>query len=405
MMRTNGAPSWFREIRAEALRLYRELPWPTTAEEEWRRSDLSKLGLDALVGALDRGSVDDLPASTTQLSADIPTALGGKGLRFLDLEDAASSEAGLLRPLLEARLASVGDRFAALSLAFGEGGLLVVPAGFGAENRGASRVDLRTSARGPASALLLFVSAGADSEIEIAQRVSGAAEGGLFVSYTGLGLADASRVSFREVQELSGTALSLRELGSTLGSGARLGHLDAELGARFARSRALCSLAGSDAEARLDGIFHCRPGVRFDLSTVQLHGAPRCTSRALYKGAVEGGGQAVFRGLIEVAKGASGTDAFLANRNLLLGEGARADSLPTLRIGDNDVRCSHGSTTGRLSEDELFYLGTRGFGRREAREFLLLGWFEEALAASGPEYSEALLEDLRGRLGDIEEAA
>ena len=97
-----------------------------------------------------------------------------------------------------------------------------------------------------------------------------------------------------------------------------------------------------------------------DLRTVQRHRSPKATSRAVYKGAVAGGGRTIFQGLIEVAPGASGTDAYLTNRNLILGEGARSDSIPTLKIGNNDVKCSHGSTTGRLNAEELFYLESRG---------------------------------------------
>ena len=118
-------------------------------------------------------------------------------------------------------------------------------------------------------------------------------------------------------------------------------------------------------------------GQHMDIRTVQRHQSPRATSRAYYKGAVAGGGRTIFQGLIEVATGASGTDAYLTNRNLILGEAARSDSIPTLKIGNNDVKCSHGSTTGKLSADELFYLESRGLlrGRRagDARGRVLRG--------------------------------
>ena len=118
------------------------------------------------------------------------------------------------------------------------------------------------------------------------------------------------------------------------------------------------------------------------MGTALRHVSPGATSRAAYKGAVQGGGRSVYQGLIDVGQGASGTDAYLSNRNLLLGEGARADSIPTLRIGNNDVRCSHGSATGRLGEEELFYLQSRGLSEEEAREMLVLGFFEDLLERS-----------------------
>jgi Fe-S cluster assembly protein SufD len=99
-----------------------------------------------------------------------------------------------------------------------------------------------------------------------------------------------------------------------------------------------------------------------------------------------------------VAPGAAGTDAFLANRNLLLGDTARSDSIPTLKIGCNDVKCSHGSTTGRLREEEMFYLQCRGLSPADAREMLVLGYFEDLLVPAPERFREQALENIRGRL-------
>jgi Fe-S cluster assembly protein SufD len=135
-----------------------------------------------------------------------------------------------------------------------------------------------------------------------------------------------------------------------------------------------------------------------DLRTVQRHRSPKATSRAVYKGAVASGGRTIFQGLIEVAPGASGTDAYLTNRNLILGERARSDSIPTLKIGNNDVKCSHGSTTGRLNAEELFYLESRGLSSAEAREMLVVGYFEDILASAPDEFRDGALGAIMGRL-------
>ena len=81
--------------------------------------------------------------------------------------------------------------------------------------------------------------------------------------------------------------------------------------------------------------------------------------------------------MIEVNPGANGTDAYLSNKNLILNDGARADSLPQLKIDTNDVKCSHGSTTGKVNEEEVYYLTARGFSREEARLFIAQGLFAE----------------------------
>jgi Fe-S cluster assembly protein SufD len=141
-----------------------------------------------------------------------------------------------------------------------------------------------------------------------------------------------------------------------------------------------------------------------DIRTVQRHQAPRATSRAYYKGAVAAGGRTVFQGLIEVGTGASGTDAYLTNRNLILGEAARSDSIPTLKIGNNDVKCSHGSTTGKLSADELFYLESRGLSAIDAREMLVVGYFEDLLAPAPERFRDDALARIRERLREAHAA-
>ena len=106
------------------------------------------------------------------------------------------------------------------------------------------------------------------------------------------------------------------------------------------------------------------------------------------------GGHTVFQGLIRVEPGAAKTDAYLSNRNLLTADGARADSIPSLQILNNDVRCTHGSTTGKLNEEEIFYLQSRGFSREEAQQTLLWGFYEDALGGVSP----AVAENIRARL-------
>jgi Fe-S cluster assembly protein SufD len=121
-----------------------------------------------------------------------------------------------------------------------------------------------------------------------------------------------------------------------------------------------------------------------DFRTTQEHRAPRATSELLFKGAVANHSQAVYSGLIRVEKGAAGTNAFQTNRNLVLHEGARADSVPNLEIEDNDVRCSHASAVGPISEDQRFYLAIRGVPPEAADRLITLGFLDEVLERMAP---------------------
>ena len=116
-----------------------------------------------------------------------------------------------------------------------------------------------------------------------------------------------------------------------------------------------------------------------DFRTVQHHQAPKTRSDLLYKGAVANSARSVYSGLIRVEKGARGTNAMQTNRNLVLHEGAHADSVPNLEIEDNDVRCSHASAVGPIAEDQRFYLESRGVPTEVADRLIALGFLDEVL--------------------------
>ena len=114
-----------------------------------------------------------------------------------------------------------------------------------------------------------------------------------------------------------------------------------------------------------------------DFRTVQDHRAPRASSDLVYKGAVANQSRSVYTGLIRVEKGAAGTNALQTNRNLVLHEGAHAESVPNLEIEDNDVRCSHASAVGPIADDQRFYLESRGVPTDVAERLIALGFLDE----------------------------
>ena len=404
---------WYESVKAQARSRFATGHWPLVTEEEWRRSDLSKLGLDTFIGASGPESV--------AFSANLPSGAAAAGVRLAPARGfpaygSASESVEALRAQIETSLDS-GDRFAAWNLAEGEAWILDLPAGFVAEEP--IVVDCALSGR--AAHPRLMVVAGPCSQADIVYRLAApslapaaaVAAASLSAlpgprlanSAVELSIGEGAIVRFFESRESDDEALWFVEEKARLAHDARLLHFIVDSSGRFVKSRVECLLEGSGADADLDGIFYGAAGRQLDLRTVQRHLAPKAASRALYKGALDAGGRSVFQGLIEVAKDAAGTDAFLANRNLVLGVGARADSIPTLRIGNNDVRCSHGSTTGKLSEAEVFYLESRGFDRDSAREFLVLGFFNELLDLAPEVFAEPAARRLAERLGSASRAA
>jgi len=123
----------------------------------------------------------------------------------------------------------------------------------------------------------------------------------------------------------------------------------------------------------------------FDQRTLQTHIAPHSRSDLLFKNALLDKARTIFSGLIIVEEDAQQTDAYQTNNNLMLSEDAESNSLPGLEIKANDVKCSHGATTGRINESELFYFLARGIPRKKAQELMIFGYLEEIITKLGNE--------------------
>jgi len=412
MMTAAAEPVWMRTLRSKARARFEGMKWPATSEEEWRRTDVSRLGLDsyvpvpALTPACPRETEPGAAAAVIRFQANkcIEVGLAGQwreaGVRLLPLYNALEEFEAPLHTLYEKALADADNRFLAWHYAsLSHGALIWVPPGL--EIKEPIFIDFEEDGTGTMSAPHVAVLLGAGSRASVVQRIAarkGAPGGMLCNAVVDMRLADAAGLQYWEQQELAPTDLYVRHVRAEVGRDSTLRHFDAEFGARWAKTRVDCSLDGPGSEAFLDGAYYCGAGQHMDLRTVQRHRSPKATSRAVYKGAVAGGGRTIFQGLIEVAPGASGTDAYLTNRNLILGEGARSDSIPTLKIGNNDVKCSHGSTTGRLNAEELFYLESRGLSDADAREMLVVGYFEDILTLAPVGFKAGALAAIKGRL-------
>ncbi len=138
-------------------------------------------------------------------------------------------------------------------------------------------------------------------------------------------------------------------------------------------------LKGKRAKAKIIGLVVGNDESIFHLHTLQIHEAPETTSELLVKSVLAGAAQFLYDGAIRVERPAQKTDAYQRNENLLLSEGAHAESKPTLEILANDVRCTHGATVGAISKEELWYLATRGISGESGKKLIVEGFLESAL--------------------------
>ena len=138
-------------------------------------------------------------------------------------------------------------------------------------------------------------------------------------------------------------------------------------------------LKGEGSFSEMLGLYFADAEQHFAQRTLQAHEAPHATSDLLYKGALKERSRSEYSGLIKVLKGAQGTDAYQANRNLVLSDDAMARSIPQLEIEANEVRCTHGATVSPVEEEHLFYLMSRGIDRVTAQKLVVFGFFRDVL--------------------------
>jgi Fe-S cluster assembly protein SufD len=161
--------------------------------------------------------------------------------------------------------------------------------------------------------------------------------------------------------------------------GAQIVSHNISLGAALARNDIGSRLDGPGAECRLYGLYVADGAQHVDNHTWLDHAMPHCPSWEMYKGLLAGNSRAIFNGRIVVREGAQKTDAKQSNKNLILGDGAKVYTRPQLEIYANDVKCTHGATIGRLDEEALFYLRTRGIGSGEARNVLIRAFADDLI--------------------------
>jgi Fe-S cluster assembly protein SufD len=139
----------------------------------------------------------------------------------------------------------------------------------------------------------------------------------------------------------------------------------------------VCAGPGSDARAL--GLYFAGDRQHFEHRVVARHEAPQAYSNLLYKGAIQDQAHTVFFGNLVVPPGAPGTDAYQTNRNLVLNDGARADTIPFLEIETAEVKCSHAGAVGRVDDEQLFYLRSRGVPPAVAKRLIVMGFLQEVL--------------------------
>ena len=395
-MEGRDEPSWLVAHRRAALAQFLQMDWPPRHHEEWLRTDIRAFHLDRYAPSLTVPRDVALPGGL--LSEGVPLAgyvhsldghtveeflddhWGQRGVVFRSMERLTPQEWERFRTYLTQPLISPSyDKFAALQTAFWSGGrVLYVPRGVVVDQPFHSLSALSNGAS-DLGRTLIVLEEGAEATVLIETASLEASGDGFHCGATEVYVGKGAVLRLVNLQNWGFRVWHFAHQKAVVSQDASLQWTVGALGSRLAKTNQHVELAQPRATCQVNGVMFTEDKQHLSFHTLQHHAAPECTSDFLYKAALQDQSRTVWRGMIRVDPGAQKTDGYQRNDNLLLSPNVRADSIPGLEIQADDVRCTHGSTTGRIDEELLFYAQTRGLTRKEATRLIVMGFFQQVL--------------------------
>jgi len=392
--RVNGSvPEWLTKLRRDAMSRFTDQGFPSTRLEDWKYTDAAPIArlpfrlAAALPVRVDREVVEAasfgvgtrlvfvngcyLPelSSTDALPA---------GVRITSLSRVLTHEPVLIEAHL-ARYANAGHGFIALNTAFiQEGAVVYLPRRTVVPELIHLLFISQPAGEPVVSHPRILIVAGDDSRATVVETYVGSGTSAYFTNaVTEIVLGANSDITHYKLQRESEQAFHVATIEAHQAAGSRLRSYAVSLGGALARSDINTRLDGEGCECSLDGLYMAAGTQHVDHHTSIDHRRPHCTSRELYKGVLDGKSSGVFNGKVYVRPQAQQSDAGQVNKNLLLSDDATIDTKPQLEIFADDVKCSHGAAIGRLNDEALFYLRSRGIDAAAARDLLIAAFANE----------------------------
>ncbi|MBV9873992.1 MAG: Fe-S cluster assembly protein SufD [Verrucomicrobia bacterium] len=436
----DNLPQWFVDAQNDARKEFANEPYPTRKDELWRFSSVKNLdGVAAFSHPANSGAEPIASVAKPALERGFPEpagrmvfvndrlvscelrddSLSHRGVLFFPLEQALKLRPDLLQEHFMAQPARLGSKkFAALHKAsVSAGTVLYLPPGLAVD----TPFEAFHIVTGENLALFPHTLIIADKESEVtfldhfisldssnAERSGKAGPNaerqtrrGFACGVNDLVLRPGSKLNYISVQNWSRQFVSLQVNSTVAEERSSALNLSLNFGGRYSRLESVSRLAGAGSRSDMLAVSIGGADQEFDQRTLQDHLQPNTTSDLLYKNALSSNARTVFSGLIKVERGAHRTDAYQKVRNLLLSDEAEANSMPGLEILADDVRCTHGATSGQVEPEELFYLQSRGIPERKAKGLVVNGFLNEVVdRLSNEEIKAYLHEQIAHRLRD-----
>jgi Fe-S cluster assembly protein SufD len=429
-------PDWVRDLRTQGWEAWQDIPMPTITTEGWRRSDLRWLSLDGLLPAAPPAphveSLDALPEGLrAQLQTDVAESgllveqdgtaaylslqdeLRQQGVIFTDLHTAFHEHRDLVEPyfmkLIPPRwqpgMPSNAGKFEALNAALFNGGAFVYVPPDTTVTLPLRTIHWAASRRAGFFPRSLIVVDRGSKLVYIDEYRSTAGVRGEPLQFGSAAvevfIRDGARLDYVSSQEWSSATGGFLTARTALGNDAFVNWVLIGLGAQYSRTTADVVLQGKGTKADLLGLAFGEGTQVFDVHTLQDHQSAFTDTDQLYKTALRHRSRVAYEGLIDIRPGSYGSNGFQANKNLLLDDTAKADSIPMLQISDNDVRCTHSSSVGPVEEEHVYYLMSRGLPRPIAERMLVQGFFEPVIARiQAPALRERIRLAIDNKIGD-----
>lgn len=412
LLQSHSEPDWLTSLRREAFEHADAMEWPHRRHEEWIRTDirafqLSKFSLPALeASAADYASVPrshqlvegvDLGGRVETIDSVITKEtldedLAAKGVVFGSLSKLAETHPELVRPYLFTAFDPDHDKFAALHAAFMSGGqFLYVPRGV-VVDRPLHIGSILTDGGTDMTHTLIVLEDGAEATVLHECNSTDPNASGLHLGAVELVQKPGSHLRYVNLQEWGHKTYHFAQQKATIDRDSSLQWTIAAMGSMLSKVNQSVDLVGVGANSQVNGVMFTEGRQHLAYHTQQYHRAENCRSDFLYKAAQQDKSRTVWRGMIKVDPIAQKTDGYQRNDNLILSNSARADSIPGLEIEADDVRCTHGSTTAKVDEEQIFYARCRGFTRKEATRMIVSGFFQQI-------FDRITIESVREALG------